>query len=149
MNTKPESLGYFAADPANGDFERSATLDEARAKAEAMLAAASDDAADSGWCDDPPQICYGAVIGHCVEVSRAPAPADSEFTEIVEFRLREVNDTVADLVAFTRKVGPIARRIVGARNHDEELAACREMAKAYVDDLDACLYGKQGEQETP
>lgn len=139
MSTKAESLGYFAADPANGDFERSATLDEARAKAEAMLVAASDDAADSGWADDPPQICYGAVIGHCVEASRGPAPADSEFTELVAFQLSATDDTVAELLAFIRKVGPIARRIVGARNKEEELAACSEMAKAYVDDLDAAL----------
>lgn len=80
---------FFAADPALGEFNNHPTLDAARADARKMLDYASDDAADSGWADDPPQICYGVVLGHCVEVtdSRRPAPKGSDFTELVEFEL--------------------------------------------------------------
>jgi len=80
---------FFAADPALGEFNRHASLEAAKADAQKMFDYASDDAADSGWADDPPQICYGIVLGHCVEVagSRRPAPEGSDFTELVEFEL--------------------------------------------------------------
>lgn len=83
-----EGKWYFAADPAQGVFEVHGSLDEAKANAQELLADAADEAADSGWADDPPQICYGVILGECVEKSRATAPAESDFGEIVEFELR-------------------------------------------------------------
>lgn len=80
-------VAYFAADPANGEFDTFDTLHEAAARADTFLDYADDDAADSGWADEPPQICYGAILGHCVEESREPAPEGSEFKEIVSYRL--------------------------------------------------------------
>lgn len=78
---------YFAADPAMGDFDLYATLADARTNAQRMLDEATDEAADGGWPDDPPQICYGMVLSECVETDRKPAPAGSEFDEIVTFEL--------------------------------------------------------------
>ncbi|QDH70871.1 hypothetical protein [Marilutibacter alkalisoli] len=52
--------------------------------------------------------------------------------------------TVADLIAFNQKAGPIASAIVGARTQAEEIAACKAMAKLYNDDLDAALAGGEG-----
>lgn len=86
-------VAYFAADPANGEFDRYESLEEARERAEQFLDFADDDAADSGWADDPPQICYGVIVGHCVEESRKPAPTGSDFTEIVNFRLESSAST--------------------------------------------------------
>lgn len=85
---------YFAADPAMGDFDLHATLADARTNAQRMLDEATDEAADGGWPDEPPQICYGIVIGKCVERegSRRPAPEGSDFTEIVDYRLAKFAD---------------------------------------------------------
>ncbi|KZC32621.1 MULTISPECIES: hypothetical protein [unclassified Rhodanobacter] len=84
-----QAEGYFAADPADGEFTRRNTLEEAVADAERMLAYAQDAASEDGWADESPQICYGIVLGGCVERegSRRPAPAESEFTELVDYRL--------------------------------------------------------------
>jgi hypothetical protein len=82
-----EAVAYFAADPAQGDFEVVDSLAKARDKAQEMLDYASDDAADSGWADDAPQICYGVVVGQCVETSRVATPG-ADFDEIVEFALQ-------------------------------------------------------------
>ncbi|WP_313401474.1 hypothetical protein [Stenotrophomonas sp.] len=81
---------YFSADPALGEFITHTSLQAAIDSAESMLSDAGDDAHESGWTDDPPQICYGIVLGQCVEVdgSRKPAPEGSEFTEHVEFKLQ-------------------------------------------------------------
>ncbi|WP_051281100.1 hypothetical protein [Rhodanobacter sp. OR92] len=86
---------YFAADPAMGDFNLYATLADARTNAQRMLDEATDEAADGGWPDEPPQICYGTVIGKCVERegSRRPAPEGSDFTEIVDYRLVKFADS--------------------------------------------------------
>ncbi|MNW13427.1 hypothetical protein D3C71_2113790 [compost metagenome] len=61
-----------------------------------MLSDAGDDAHESGWTDDPPQICYGVVLGGCIEVagSRKPAPEGSEFAEHVEFKLQATSAEV-------------------------------------------------------
>lgn len=82
---------YFAADPAGGEFSTYKTLPEARAAAEVSLGYAQDDACEDGWADEPPQICYGIVLGHCIERegSRKPAPEGSDFSEMIDFRLTE------------------------------------------------------------
>lgn len=79
------ALTYFAANPAEGEFNTHDTLAAARADADDML----DTQGEEGWMDEPPQICYGLVLAECVEVagSRRPAPEGSEFTEVVEFEL--------------------------------------------------------------
>ena len=46
---------------------------------------------------------------------------------------------VEALLAFHAKTAPLAHRIVSARTEAETLAACRELAKLYNDDLDAAL----------
>jgi len=88
------NASYFAADPAEGEFNTHASLDEAIKDAESMLEHAGDDAADWGWKDEPPQICYGVVLGDCVEADRQPAPEGSEFTEIVSYRLQSAAQEV-------------------------------------------------------
>lgn len=87
---------YFSADPAFGEFITHTSLQAAIDSAESMLSDAGDDAHESGWTDDPPQICYGVVLGQCVEVegSRKPAPEGSEFTEHVEFKLQATSAEV-------------------------------------------------------
>jgi hypothetical protein len=86
-----EAVEYFAADPAGGDFTTYKTLPEAHAAAEVSLGYAQEEADDSGWEDEPPQICYGIVLGGCVEKegSRRPAPEGSDFSELVDYRLTE------------------------------------------------------------
>lgn len=84
----PHTGLYFAADPANGDFDVYATLDEARKGAEVALDYAREDACDSGWPDDPPQICYGVILGQCVEISREASTEGTSFSEIADFELR-------------------------------------------------------------
>lgn len=88
---------YFAADPAGGEFTTYKTLPEARRAAEVSLGYAQDEALEGGWDDEPPQICYGIVLGGCVEKegSRRPAPEGSDFSEMVDFRLTEPNATTA------------------------------------------------------
>ena len=80
---------YFAADPADGEFRIHDTLESAKADAKKMLGYAQADAVESGWPDETPQICYGVVLGRCVELegSRQPAPEGSGYEEVVDFRL--------------------------------------------------------------
>ncbi|WP_282266551.1 hypothetical protein [Stenotrophomonas sp. PS02298] len=87
---------YFSADPALGEFTTHDTLQAAIDSAESMLSDAGDEAHENGWTDDPPQICYGVVLGECVEVegSRKPAPEGSEFSEHVEFKLQATSAEV-------------------------------------------------------
>lgn len=87
----PAGVGYFAADPGCDEFVTFPNLELARQAAAKMLASAEDEAVDTGWADEPPQICFGVLLGHCVEADRRPAPAESEFSEIVEFRLVEAD----------------------------------------------------------
>lgn len=83
-----EGSRWFAADPAEGSFDVLDSLEAAQIRAADMLEAAGDDAADFGWADDPPQICYGQVLGWCIESSRRPAlKTESQFSEIVTFTL--------------------------------------------------------------
>lgn len=88
-HTQGDAVAYFAADPAEGDFSTHDTLEAARADAEKMLGYAQDAASEEGWTDEPPQICYGIVVGKCVEKegSRKPAPEGSEYAELVDYRL--------------------------------------------------------------
>lgn len=89
QNTQGDAVAYFAADPAEGDFSIHDTLEAARADAEKILGYAQDAASEDGWADEPPQICYGIVLGKCIEKegSRRPAPEGSEYNELVDYRL--------------------------------------------------------------
>lgn len=86
-----EAVEYFAADPADGEFTTYKTLPEAHAAAVVSLGYAQEEAFEGGWEDEPPQICYGIVLGGCVEKegSRRPAPEGSDFSELVDYRLTE------------------------------------------------------------
>ncbi|MEY2160451.1 MULTISPECIES: hypothetical protein [unclassified Rhodanobacter] len=92
-----DAVAYFSADPAEGEFSTHKSLAEAVAAAASLLAFAQDVASDDGWADEPPQICYGVVLGRCVEKegSRRPAPEGSDFSEMVDFRLTEPSATAA------------------------------------------------------
>lgn len=97
---------FFATDQSMGEFIESDTLGQAKADAQSLLDAASDDAAESGWADEPPQIYYGVILGGCVEESRGPAPEGSDFTEMVSYRLELPTEPVqrsaqAALAEFT------------------------------------------------
>lgn len=94
---------YFSADPALGEFITHSSLQAAIDSAESMLSDAGDEAHESGWTDDPPQICYGIVLGQCVEVdgSRKPAPEGGEFTEHVEFKLQATSAEVGAVECST------------------------------------------------
>ena len=85
------SVRYFAANPAECEFDTFDTVEQAKAKAEQLLEWAGDAAYEDGWADEPPQICYGIVLAGCEEEpgSRKPAPEGSDFTELVSFRLTE------------------------------------------------------------
>ena len=83
---------YFAADPANGDFDIYNTLAEARHAAQDTLNYAREDACEDGWADDPPQICYGVVLAQCVETTREVSTENPGFSDRVDFELRERGD---------------------------------------------------------
>lgn len=53
----------------------------------AVLEAAGDESFEDGWKYEPPQICYGLVLGGCVESSRGPAPEGSNYAEVADFKL--------------------------------------------------------------
>lgn len=86
---KGGSTRFFSADPAIAEFSTHDTLQAAIDGATSMLSDAADEAHEGGWSDEPPQICYGVVLGACIEIegSRKPAPEGSDFTEHVEFKL--------------------------------------------------------------
>ena len=87
---------YFSADPAMGEFATHDTLREAIDGATSMLSDAASEALEGGWTDDPPQICYGVVLGECVEIegSRKAAPEGSGFAEHVDFKLQATSAEV-------------------------------------------------------
>jgi hypothetical protein len=96
---------FFAADPSNGEFSEHDSLEKARKEAQDMLDAAGEDAFESGWSDDPPQICYGVIVGGCFEKNRGPMTGkDAErygmsivepSAEMVDFELREYSASPA------------------------------------------------------
>ncbi|MGN6282132.1 hypothetical protein [Frateuria sp.] len=110
-----EAVAYFSADPAEGEFNLHKTLAEANAGAESLLESAQDEASDYGWQDEPPQICYGVVLGKCVELegSRRPAPEGSEFTALVDYRLTQPVHAERVRVSWTDAEAVLAN----ARNH--------------------------------
>ena len=104
---KHRASAYFSADPAEGEFRIHDTLEAAREDAEGLLESAGDEAADWGWADDPPQICYGAVLGSCHATSRKPAPPGSDFSELVEYALRPCAHGSAIMAALDEPAGSV------------------------------------------
>lgn len=98
-----EAVEYFAVDASEGSFDTFATLAEAKAKAQEFLDYQAEDALESGWKDQPPQVHYGIVLGGCTEVAGSrgdPTPNFSGGT--VDYELTDTHPAPSAESAFVR-----------------------------------------------
>lgn len=151
---KHRASAYFSADPAEGEFRIHDTLEAAREDAEGLLESAGDEAADWGWADDPPQICYGELIGHCVEEQRMPAPDDSDFDYYVTFGLHPIStrdrtpgythEDVMRLVEALDNIGGLSRALRQGGPAPEDLHGLSNALETAIDTANDAIINSQG-----
>lgn len=81
---------YFSYDPEDG-FELHATEAEARKRADEIMEACSDYAADDGWPDNMSEVCWGEVRQVACLVATRPSE-DSRFDYYEEWDLRDTSE---------------------------------------------------------
>ena len=86
---------FFSYDPENG-IQFFYTSEQAKVSADSILDSFRDWAVDSGWPENPTDICWGEVRESVVEISREKKPENptqaeidqfGEFDELIEYAL--------------------------------------------------------------
>jgi hypothetical protein len=79
-------MKYFSNQPDGFQFHD--TAEAAKKEAEEALQYYADEAASDGWNEEVESICWGEVKECVVMVSCKKAPRGSQFSEIVEYKLK-------------------------------------------------------------
>lgn len=134
----------------DGQFDTLETAEEAQSEAEAHLDIYRDESPD-GWSEDAGSICWGEIRQSAQIVSRERAPEGSEFDEIIDYGLKDVEPS--DLLPEERIMRDFLAMCQPSLNPDIYCAvedACRAIGAVRPglrpDSLDRCLSALEGDR---